>query len=462
MTFQFKKQAIALFALPLAMFFAMPANADIGYFNDADETEAEEVIKLEQEEKLEKEQQEEQQEQKAETQEVQESQELQQEKKDQPVQQLNKTLIEEKKSPQKQEEIKLNVEKTNLQDVIAPQEQEELPLKKKQNPLNLLKSTGYKFENGFIKSQRFTFYTHGGFTMAAQKGSKFADHTEYAANEFQSSTIFANGKTRLDWGYNFSRPTDYNSNFFAKISFAELWHKINDNQMVMIGNTRVQNGIEGGMSSSLIKFVSRSQISRNFANAISNSVRNKGTYKYLDYDIAFSDGSRYWQQVLGGAEVTAIFSAKPLANHKHKYGSLKVGGSIDHGRSHAQGFTVVGGHALYDYKKFSLDFEYQYANGSAGSWYKSDKAHGLYTTASYFIDPKFQLLARYDYFQNFDTNLVSNEYGVGLNYYITPRAKLMLNYILCDNNVNSSPAHKIYLGADITTYSIFDKLLERL
>ena len=141
---------------------------------------------------------------------------------------------------------------------------------------------------------------------------------------------------------------------------------------------------------------------------------------------------------------------------------MRVGGSIDHGRSHATGFTVIGGHANYDYKRFALDFEYQYANGSSGIWYKKDEAHGLYTTLSYFVAPKVQLLARYDFFQNFDSKLVSNEYGVGVNYYITPRAKIMIDYILADNNVNSSPAHKIYIGTDFTTYSIFDKLFERL
>lgn len=447
MTFGLKKHMLSvLMVLQLAFLIAMPANAEIGYFNDTDETEVEEVIELEKEEQLEKEQQEQQ-----------VTTDGNQEREQEQTQE-QKTIKEEIKT----EPIKLNVEKNDLQEIIAPQEQEELPLKKKQNPLNLLKSTGYKFDKGIIKSQRFTFFSHGSFFMQAQNGSKFVDHTEFAANEFQSSTLFADNKTRLDWGYNFSRPTDYNSNFFAKISFAELWHKINEHQTVMIGNTRIQNGIEGGLSSSLLKFVARSQIARNFGNGISNSIRNKGTYEYLDYDIAFSDGSRHWQQVLGGAEVTALVSAKPFAKHKHKYGSLRVGGSIDHGRSHATGFTVVGGHANYDYKRFAFDFEYQYANGSSGIWYKRDKAHGLYTTLSYFVDPKVQLLARYDFFQNFDTKLVSNEYGVGVNYYITPRAKIMIDYILADNNGNSSPAHKIYIGADFTTYSIFDKLLERL
>ena len=262
MTFGFKKHMLSvLMVLQLAFLIAIPANAEIGYFNDTDETEVEEVIELEQE----------QQQQPVTTDENQE--------------QEQKIIKEEVKT----EPIKLNVEKTDLQEIITPQEQEELPLKKKQNPLNLLKSTGYKFDNGIIKSQRFTFFSHGSFFMQAQNGSKFVDHTEFVANEFQSSTLFADNKTRLDWGYNFSRPTEYNSNFFAKISFAELWHEINEHQTVMIGNTRIQNGIEGGLSSSLLKFVARSQIARNFGNGISNSIRNKGTYEYLDYDIAFSD-----------------------------------------------------------------------------------------------------------------------------------------------------------------------------
>ena len=107
--------------LQLAFLIAMPANAEIGYFNDTDETEVEEVIELEKEEQLEKEQQEQQ----VTTDENQEQEQTQEQK-----------II---KEEVKTEPIKLNVEKTDLQEIIAPQEQEELPLKKKQNPLNLLK-----------------------------------------------------------------------------------------------------------------------------------------------------------------------------------------------------------------------------------------------------------------------------------------------------------------------------------
>ena len=43
-------------------------------------------------------------------------------------------------------------------------------------------------------------------------------------------------------------------------------------------------------------------------------------------------------------------SVKPLAKNPEKYGKLKVGGSIDQGRAEGTTWTVVGGHALYDYK----------------------------------------------------------------------------------------------------------------
>ena len=111
MTFGLKKHMLSvLMVLQLAFLIAMPANAEIGYFNDTDETEVEEVIELEKEEQLEKEQQEQQVT-------TDENQEREQEQT-----QEQKTIKEEVKT----EPIKLNVEKTDLQEIIAPQEQEEL------------------------------------------------------------------------------------------------------------------------------------------------------------------------------------------------------------------------------------------------------------------------------------------------------------------------------------------------
>ena len=333
----------------------------------------------------------------------------------------------------------------------------------KQSLMNLFREDGYQFEKGLIQSQRFTYFLHGGNVMTAQRGKDFSDTFEYAANEFQSSTVFRKGQTRFDWGVNFTRTRKYNQNILAKNSYAELWHIFNENQKMVIGNCRTQNGYEGGASSSQLKFINRSQIARTFANSISDNIRNRGKYKYFEYDLGISDGSRYWQNVFNGFDTTLLMSVKPLAKNPEKYGKLKVGGSIDQGRAEGTTWTVVGGHALYDYKnKVGVDFEYQYADGYAGSWYSKDKAHGLYATAYYFVTPRVQVLARYDYFKNFDTNKENIEYTAGVNYWFAKRGKLMLNYVLAKANTCPQPSHKIYIGADFTTYSVLDAIFEHL
>lgn len=331
-----------------------------------------------------------------------------------------------------------------------------------QNFFNLFRIEGYQFKKGPVKSQRISFFTHGGLNMSAQRGEPFHEHMDYAANEITFTTLFADNKTKFDLAYNFTRTRKYNSNLWAKFSAVELSHKINEHQEVIIGQARIPNGYEGGMSSSRLKFITRSQIARTFGNSITNTVKNKGNYKYINYEAALSDGSRYWQQLFGGGEITVLASVKPLAKYDEKYGDLRIGGSIDHGRSHGMGFTVVGGHILYNYKKLIWNSEYQYANNSAGVWYNRGKAHGLYSSVGYSVTPNIEILARYDFFQNLENYNVSTEYGTGINYYITPEAKLMLNYILAKDDTNPAPSHKIYMGVDIKYYSLIDKIFERL
>ena len=117
---------------------------------------------------------------------------------------------------------------------------------------------------------------------------------------------------------------------------------------------------------------------------------------------------------------------------------------------------------MYKYKKFYWDTEYQYANNYAGGWYGRGKSHGLYTNIGYFVTPKIELLARYDFFQKLSNHNITTEYTAGVNYYITPTAKVMLNYILATDDKHSAPKHKIYLGVDFKYYSLLDKVIENL
>lgn len=366
------------------------------------------------------------------------------------------------------EVIYLDVPKKDLKDVIADNISKEdektdvVKKKKRQNFFNLFREKGYQFEKGPIKSQRISFFTHGGVLMKAERNKDFLSKVDTPSNELLLSTQFADGKTSLEIAYNLSRSREHNSTFWGKFTAFEVIHKFNEHQTLRIGDTRLPNGYEGGSSSSLLHFIPRSQIAGNFGNGIAVAVRNQGKYKYLDYDVALSDGSRYLQEMLGGAEVTALASLKPLAKFNDKYGSLKIGGSIDHGRSHDMDFTVVGGHLMYKYKKFYWETEYQYANNYAGTWYHRGKAHGLYSTVGYFVTPKTELVARYDLFQKLDNHNINTEYSVGLNYYITPVAKIMLNYILGKDDKKPAPVHRIFMGVDIKFYSLVDKIFENI
>jgi len=341
-------------------------------------------------------------------------------------------------------------------------DKESIKKTKRQNPLNLFREQGYQFEKGPIKSQRITFFTHSAVAMDAQRDKDFGSHIENVANELIFTTLFADEKTRLDISYNFTRSREHNKTIWGKITQFEVTHTFNEHQTLKIGDTRLPNGYEGGSPSSKLNFVTRSQIARNFGNSIAVGVRNQGNYKYLNYDIAFSDGSRFLQGMLGGAEATALVSLKPLADFGDKYGNLKIGGSIDHGRSHSMDFTVVGGHLMYNYKNFYWETEYQFANNYAGSWYNRGKAHGLYSAVRYFVTPKIEVLARYDFFQKLADHHITTEYTVGANYHINPVTKLMLNYVIATNSKNSAPSHRVYMGIDIKYFSLVDKLFELL
>lgn len=361
--------------------------------------------------------------------------------------------------------IYLDVPQKNLKDVIEDNscdKESTKQKKKKQNILNLFRENGYQFEKGPVKSQRISFFTHGGVLMTAERDKNFSSKMDTPTNEILWTTKFADNKTKLEITYNLSRTREFNNTFWGKFTNIEVIHDFNEHQTLRVGHTRLANGYEGGISSSQIHFLSRSQIVRHFGNSYSVGVRNQGNYKYFSYDVALSDGSRYLQNVFGGAEVTAFASLKPLAKFNDKYGSLKIGGSIDHGRSHGMDFTVVGGHLMYKYKNFYWENEYQYANNYAGKWYQRGKAHGLYSTVGYFITPKVEILARYDLFQKLNNHNISTEYTVGLNYYITPEAKIMLNYILAKDDKNPAPVHKIFMGADIKVYSLIDKIFENI
>ena len=357
--------------------------------------------------------------------------------------------------------IPLKIEKTDIVEIVKPKKKFKEAFKnlgeQDGTALDLFRTSGYDFEAGPVKNQKLGVFFHGANVFNAQRGEDLSNTTDFTAAELYGETLFKDEKTSFGFSYNFAREFIYNNNFFSRFSSMYFQHRFNDNQKLMLGEMRVPNGIEGGITTARIRFFKRSQIARTFGNGTSNGIRNTAQYKYGSYDIGYFDGSRYWNNMFSGNEIAGTITLNPFENTSKKFGNLKVGGSFNVGNS-ANSIAVFGGHAIYNYKKLYLDFEYQHADGYSGSYYGTGRHHGFYTTASYFVLPKLELAARYDFLQNLNNENVSQEYVAGVNYHLNNKAKLMFNYVFSTKDTAVNPSHRIYLGADFFTPALLDLL----
>lgn len=315
----------------------------------------------------------------------------------------------------------------------------------------------YLFEEvltkNFEKSPIETIHLFGiyrgdfGFDFAPDGESGEYNFTELSAGV---NGKFRNGKTYYEARFRFSPQNDYS--FFQFLpSNLYIANTAIPHHTVILGNTRTPTGYEGVQSIESIPFVARSQIARNFGNVRKVGLRVKGNYDFIDYDIGGYSSDTYFRKFFPGAEFAGWATLKPLAFTDGKWGSLKLGGGITAGQNEIDYF-VSGAYAGYEYKNFSLDFEYAKANGYNGFYaLSSDEAEGFYTTLGYKVTPKLQCLMRYD---QFTPNLaysadVRREYSFGINYFIKEQTlKLMLNYVYCQNDLLDD-SHRIILGTQL-------------
>ena len=273
---------------------------------------------------------------------------------------------------------------------------------------------------------------------------------EFSAIEGGVNGKFKDGKTFYEARMRFKPQHDYNflqympSNVY--VATTAIPH-----HTIIVGNTRTATGHEGSKSSSVIPFVARSQISRNFGNIRKLGVRVKGNYDLVEYDLGGYSSDTYFRKFFPGTEFAGWLALKPLGKTSGKYGVLKMGSGITAGQNDID-YTVLGAYASYTYKKFYANFEWGKADGYNGAKaLTSNKAEGLYTTLGYRITPKVQLVARYDQYRpNLDiANNMQKEYSAGVNYFLKGQAlKLMLNYVFCQNQVKED-SHRIILGTQI-------------
>lgn len=224
------------------------------------------------------------------------------------------------------------------------------------------------------------------------------------------------------------------------------------NNTILFGTSRPQLGYEGGQSAKTTPLLARSQAARNFSNARKTGIKIDGKYKWVDYEVGgFSSDIRY-HEFFPGVEGNLWLDFKPLANVEEKCGKLYVGGGVSHGSRNSTDFTVASSAIRYYKDKFWALAEYQYADGSnGGSGLTNREGYGYNLTLAYRLTKKLEFLVRYDDFDK-DKSIKNNnsrEYTAGLNWYILGQtARVMLNYIFCDNEAKSD-SHKILLGTQL-------------
>lgn len=305
-----------------------------------------------------------------------------------------------------------------------------------------------KFASGPIETMHLFGYYRGAVDMdLSEGGDTLYDFNAIQAGingKFRGGQNFYEARFRFDpvEGYSFlqTMPID------IYVANASIPH-----HTIILGNTRTPTGYEGSRSDTIIPFILRSQISRNFGNTRKVGLRVKGNYDLIEYDLGGYSSDTYFREFFPGAEFSGWVNLKPLGKTRGKYGNLTLGGGITAGNN-VTDYFVGGLYAGYEYKSFMANFEYASADGYNGArMISTNQAEGFYSTVGYKITPKLQLLARYDHYipdKNFSDD-IRREYSAGLNYFIKGQAvKIMLNYVFCQNDILED-SHRLMLGTQL-------------
>ncbi len=299
--------------------------------------------------------------------------------------------------------------------------------------ITLFSPKGIEFDEGPLKTVKMGLVYGGTMSLYKEDYMNLSSKFSNDYYEMYINSKLRDNKTQIRFQINYLRNLKNTTNGFTeKISEISVIHDFNEHQQVTLGQgKRIPIGVDGQSLPQYLDFALRSQIGRTFSDSRSYGVRNIGNYKYMDYDIGLYDSTRYLQQMFNGTEFAGWVNFRPLANlDSKKYGALTLGTGYDFG-SADEDFSVIGAYLGYKYKKVTTKFEYAHANGYNGLANSSSKAQGFYSSILYDIHPKLQLAARYDYLDP-NVNRVNNgveEYSIGLNYFVTKKMKVILNYV---------------------------------
>lgn len=308
------------------------------------------------------------------------------------------------------------------------------------------KKKSVQFDNNFINeiSGELRFQ---GITSFEEKRGNLNTTFPFDINAVAESK-FGSKKYRFFTEYAFTRNTDDIGNaFFGKFSNLYIERNFSKNHKMRVGVSRSPIGLEGSMSSFALPFAQRAQISREFGDAISTGISFIGNKGAIEYNMGGYTSTRFTQGFKDGAEFIGRIGVKPFYKQEGSYfKNLKLYAGADVGHR-GENYGVYSAALTYEYKKFLMNFEYAYADGSNGDYFDPRKRQGFFATAGYNITPKLQLLARYDYFdRNLDESKnINHEYSVGINYFVfKQRLKFALNYVFSNDEKTNTNKNAIY------------------
>lgn len=308
------------------------------------------------------------------------------------------------------------------------------------------KKKSVRFDNSFIDeiSGELRFQ---GITSFEEKRGNLNTTFPFDINAVAESK-FGSKKYRFFTEYAFTRNTDDIGNaFFGKFSNLYIERNFSKNHKMRVGVSRSPIGLEGSMSSFALPFAQRAQISREFGDAISTGISFIGNKGAIEYNMGGYTSTRFTQGFKDGAEFIGRIGVKPFYKQEGSYfKNLKLYAGADVGHR-GENYGVYSAALTYEYKKFLMNFEYAYADGSNGDYFDPRKRQGFFATAGYNITPKLQLLARYDYFdRNLDESKnINHEYSVGINYFVfKQRLKFALNYVFSNDEKTNTNKNAIY------------------
>lgn len=307
----------------------------------------------------------------------------------------------------------------------------------------------FKFEHGPLETFE-PFFAYQGQLQANFLGSHY--NTKYIEPTAEIAFIGKFQKQPIDYRFliNFM-PTEGCSYIQSMFKDDFITLKYIPHNDITIGSFRTPIGMEGGTSGYTLPFIARSQLSRHFGSVRGVGFKVAGDYDLIEYNLGVTSSGRMWKNMTRGAEFNGWVNFKPLGKTNGKYGVLKIGGGLNAGHREFD-YNVVGAYLSYKYKKVALECEYAASHGSNGlTGLTRNNGQGFYTTLSYNITKKLQILARYDVF-NADTSKSHNkdtEYTAGINYYIKGSAlKFMLNYVFCQSDYKPN-SNRIIFGTQL-------------